>query len=185
MTNKLTEALALKIKQEFVEGVHTDSGELMWPTIDFLVKKHEVARATLFRRSRSEDWQAAKNQFQTALEQKRESERVLEMAEESKRLDVNSLQIAQAMLSRVGRKLQRSFQTEQNTDTEILSTAELRELSQVATNAQKIGKLALGEASEIAKVSADVSAPETFRDLMEQMDELAKARSSRHGHTIQ
>jgi len=61
----------------------------------------------------------------------------------------------------------------------------LRELSQVAINAQKLGKLALGQAQEISKVSADVSNPETFREVMEQLDEVANARSSSHDHTVQ
>jgi len=52
-------------------------------------------------------------------------------------------------------------------------------------NAQKIGKLALGQAQEISKVSADISNPEAFREVMEQLDEIAEARSSRYKHTVQ
>jgi hypothetical protein len=66
-----------------------------------------------------------------------------------------------------------------------LQTETLRELSQIAINAQKIGKLALGQAQEISKVSADISSPEAFREVMEQLDEIAEARSSRYKHTVQ
>jgi hypothetical protein len=66
-----------------------------------------------------------------------------------------------------------------------LSAAELRELSTVAANAQKIGKLALGEAQEISKVSADVSAPESYFALLEELDELANRKASAGKHTLQ
>ena len=100
------------------------------------------------------------------------------MVNESKRLDDSSIQIAQAMLGRVGRKLQKAFQDEQNNpNVEALSLQDLREASHVAQNAQRLGKLALGQAQEISKVSADVSNPEAFHRVMEQLDELAFARS--------
>ena len=97
-------------------------------------------------------------------------------------MDDSALQIAQAMLTRVGRTLQQSFDEESDVS---LRTDELRELSVVTINAQKVGKLALGEAQEISNVSADVSNPEAFREVMEQLDELAAARSSRYRHTLQ
>jgi hypothetical protein len=58
-----------------------------------------------------------------------------------------------------------------------MTIQELQAASHVAQNAQKLGKLALGEAQEISKVSADVSNPEAFHRVMEQLDELANARS--------
>ena len=51
-----------------------------------------------------------------------------------------------------------------------LSPTDLRELSHVAEKAQKIGKLALGEAQEIKKVSADVSEPESYRSLIKHLE---------------
>ena len=66
-------------------------------------------------------------------------------------------------------------------DSQLISPVELKDLSVVAANAQKIGKLALGEATDISKVSADVTNPEAFRSVMAQLDELAEAKSSQ-GH---
>ena len=97
-----------------------------------------------------------------------------------------SQEIAHAMLARVGKKLHRAMQAEQNTSSvDIHSSSELRELSPVAANAQKIGKLALGEAQEISKVSADVNAPESFRTVMERLDEVAAEFSSHDSITLQ
>ena len=73
----------------------------------------------------------------------------------------------------------------QNPDFEGLSATELRELSHVAANAQKIGKLALGEAQEISKVSADVTVPESYTNLIRHLEELANQKASLGKHTIQ
>ena len=100
------------------------------------------------------------------------------MVAETKKLDDNCIQIAQAMLGAVGRKLQKAIEQERtNNDLLGIAPIELSQLSQVTANAQKIGKLALGQAQEISKVSADVSNPEAFHRVMEQLDELANARS--------
>jgi len=61
----------------------------------------------------------------------------------------------------------------------------LRELSHVTANAQKIGKLALGEAQEISKVSADVSAPESYNNLIRHLEGLANQKAALGKHTIQ
>ena len=88
-------------------------------------------------------------------------------------------------MSWILRKLQQAITAEQADPEQTVEPVMLRELSQVAINAQKLGKLALGQAQEISKVSADVSNPETFREVMEQLDEVANARSSSHDHTVQ
>lgn len=186
MPKKITEELRQAIRDEFIHGYTNDEGQLVYPTIDALVKKHEVARATLYRWVEKEDWQADKNRYQTELEMRLDSERLQRMVDEGKRLDDRSLLIAQGMLQKVARRLQRGFQDEQeNPRTGGIPVDQLRELSQIAMNAQKIGKLALGQAQEISKVSADVSSPEAFREVLEQLDEIAEARSSRYRHTLQ
>jgi len=185
-SRKLTDSLKMTIKDEFLHGIIDEKGERQFPTIDGLVRKHKVARATLFRYADKENWQAQKNQVQTEIEQKLHAERLNRMIEDGNRLDDTALVIAQGMLQKVGRRLQRGFADEQeNPETGGLPTDEVRDLSQVALNAQKIGKLALGQAQEIQKVSADVSNPEAFREVMEQLDELAEVRSSRYKHTVQ
>ena len=185
-TRKLTDQLKIAIKDEFIHGILDEQGQRQFPTIDGLVKAHNVARATLFRHANKENWQQQKNKVQTEIEQKLSAERLTRMIEDGNRLDDTALVIAQGMLQKVGRRLQRGFADEQqNPETGGLATDEVRDLSQVALNAQKIGKLALGQAQEIQKVSADVSNPEAFREVMEQLDELAEIRSSRHKHTVQ
>lgn len=182
----LTQEIEVQARQMFVEGYLDDNQERIYPTLSDLVQHFGVSKATLYRRAKDQDWQKDKNRFQTELFSRREEDRLKLLVKEGEKLDTNSLQIAQAMLSRVGRRLHQAMQEEtNNARAEALSTSELRELSHVAANAQKIGKLALGEAQEISKVSADVSAPESFGDLMGQLDEVKKQLASGNSHTIQ
>ena len=171
MNHKLTEQLKLAIRDEFVHGVTDEQGVRQYPTIQSLVSKHGVSSTTLYKYSNEENWQSQKNKVQTEIQTLLDEERITKMVNESKRLDDSSIQIAQA-------KLQKAFQDEQNNpNVEALSLQDLREASHVAQNAQRLGKLALGQAQEISKVSADVSNPEAFHRVMEQLDELAFARS--------
>jgi len=184
MSQKLTEDLKIAIRDEFVHGFTNEQGVRTYPTIDALVKKHRVSRSTLYSYSSDENWQSQKNTVQTKIQESLDEERINRMVSDSKRLDDTAIQIAQAMLGRVGQKLQRAQQDERVDPNEpvkpfieAMTIQELQAASHVAQNAQKLGKLALGEAQEISKVSADVSNPEAFHRVMEQLDELANARS--------
>ena len=66
-----------------------------------------------------------------------------------------------------------------------LKPHELREMSTVAMNAQRIGKLALGEAQEISKVSANVVNTDEFEEVLRYLDEFAKSKSSKGNHIYQ
>ena len=184
MSEKLTEHLKIAIRDEFVHGFTDEQGTRQYPTIEALVKKHNVSRSTLYSYSSDENWQSQKNKVQTEIQTSIDDNRIKRIVSDSKRLDDTAIQIAQAMLARVGQKLQRA-QKDEKVDpnkpvkpfVEAMTIQELQAASHVAQNAQKLGKLALGEAQEISKVSADVSNPEAFHRVMEQLDELANARS--------
>jgi len=185
MSKKLTEELAQIIRDEFVHGLLNEDGERSFPTIETLAKSHGVARTTLYRRSSDQSWQIQKNQYQSELTQKLDSERMQKMVSDNKRLDDNCAQIAMGIISSVGRKLQRTFEMERDNPLYTgMNTTELSHLAHAVAQAQKIGKLALGQAQEISKVSADVSRPEAFRRAMEQLDELAAVRANQDGGSI-
>ena len=185
MVNKLTQSLRMQIRDEFVHGYTNGEGGRVYPTIDSLVKKHNVARATLYRWVNKEDWQQEKNRVQADIQRQLDEDRTTNMVEQGKLLDDRSLIIAQSMLRSVARKLQKSINEEKDNPKAQLKPEHLRELSQVAINAQKIGKLALGQVQEISKVSADISNPEAFKEVLEQLDEVAEKRSSRYKHSVQ
>ena len=185
MSGKLTQKLKEDLKREFVEG-YLEKNKRIYPSIEMLGKKYNIPRPTMYRHAKKDDWQKAKNRFHSKVEEKITESRVATAVEKSKQLDDNSMQIAQALLVTCGRKLQKAIDHErQYPNSELYSSSELRDLSSVAINAQKIGKLALGEASEISKVSADVTIPESFREIISTLDEVAEERSTRANHTIQ
>ena len=181
MPKKFTQELKAIVKREFIEGYVSEKDIRVYPSIEALGKKHGIARPTIYRHAKKEDWQKQKNQFQTRLERKVETSRLNEMVEQSQRLDTRSIEIAQALLVKVGRRIQTSLDDEKKE----LKPHELRELSTVSLNAQRIGKLALGEAQEISKVSADVSTPDSFREIIAELDKLTEEKSKRAQHTIQ
>ena len=61
---KLTPDLRTQIKAEFVQGVELETGERRHFTIDELIKKHNVASATLYRAARAENWKALRSEFE-------------------------------------------------------------------------------------------------------------------------
>jgi len=181
MATKLTETLKIAIRDEYVHGFTDDKGIRQYPTVQFLATKYNLSMTTLYKYSSEEGWQGQKSKVQTEIKVGLDEQRIDRMLDDSKRLDDTSIQIAQAMLFRVGQRLQRAQKDEKEVEgvpfKEALSIQELQAASHVAQNAQRLGKLALGQAQEISKVSADVSNPEAFNRVMEQLDELANARS--------
>ena len=101
MSRKLTDELRMEIRDEFVHGTSNEEGVRAFPSIDQLYQRHDVARPTLYRAAKREDWQKQKNQYQSELQTKQDHERLEAMLKSGKRLDDNALAIAQAMLSRV------------------------------------------------------------------------------------
>jgi hypothetical protein len=181
----LADEVRLKVRDEFVHGYVNEEGTRVFPTLEALAKRHDLAKSTLYNYSSSEGWQEQKNRYQTELQQRIDSERMDKMVSESKRLDDSCIQIAQAMLGTVGRKLQKAIELERsNPNLFGMDSGELGQLSHVTANAQKIGKLALGQAQEISKVAADVSNPEAFHAIMEQLDELAATRAQKFDDAI-
>jgi hypothetical protein len=185
-SRNLTDELKIIIKEEFVQGYVDEQEVRRYPSLDALIKRHSVARTTLYRHAAKENWQRQKNQFLTELERTNQEARLSEMLAQSKRLDGNALQIAHSLMGKVARHLHKD--EERNRD-EVgykgLSAVVLERFSIVVGNAQKIGKLALGEAQEISKVNADVSAPESFTEIMEQLDELREHRAKEGNYTLQ
>lgn len=206
MSNKIEEALRRKIKEEFVHGYIDENGVRQYPSIIALSKRHDVANVSLHRWSKKEDWQAEKNKVQTEYELAVQRERQQLMVQNGTLLDDRSINLAFGMMSDVARRLtedqenrktlneilnipsaqERDEQLKKfNTKHKILTAHDLNSIAGVVATAQKIGKLALGQAQEISKVSAHVTAPDSLRQVIADLDELAAAKSSTAKHTIQ
>ena len=185
-SNRLTETLKEEIRKEFVTGVSNESGVFEYPSIDALVIKYQVSRATLYRHASKEDWQTQRNQAQTELDEEIRQQRLKEFVDHSNRLDDNALRLAQSLLSKVARKMRDDeILIDQDPDYDGMTPSSLDRLASVVAQAQKIGKLALGEAQEISKVSANVAIPESFREIAHELDEIAASKSASGNHTLQ
>ena len=206
MTNKIDEALKIKIKDEFIHGYVDENGVRRYPTIVALSKRHSVANVSLHRRSKSEDWQSDKNKVQTQYEEAVKKERIEKMVAYGAQLDDNSINLALAVMGDAGRRINEDLANRSKFEKiskmpdgpdkdaamrdfrlfhKILSPHDMTSIANSVSNAQKIGKLALGQAQEISKVSANVSAPDRLREIISELDELAGIKASRAKHIIQ
>jgi hypothetical protein len=82
------------------------------------------------------------------------------------------------MIATVGRGLQ-ELQKEKT-----LNTAKLRDLANALLSAQKAGKLALGEAQEIQKVTADAGIPDSFIQLCGILERVGGRKAEDGNHVI-
>jgi transposase-like protein len=206
MTNKIEESLKRQIKDEFVHGFMDENGVRQYPTIVALARRHDVAHVSLHRWSKKEDWQSEKNSVQTEYEEAVTKERLSKMVDYGSKLDDSAITLALAMMNDAGRRMQEDRGNRQRLSEilslsngnereralesfrqqhRVLSPHDMSGISSTVSTAQKIGKLALGQAQEISKVSANVSTPDSLRAVIEELDELAARKSSGAKHTLQ
>mgnify|MGYP001203358622 FL=1 len=185
MTIKWTDKIKMQMREDFVNGVYNADGVIEWLSMDALIKKYRVARATAYKYHHKERWQQEKNRVQTQISHQRDEERTKQLIDEGKQMDLMSMSIAKTALKIVANRYQKCL-LDDSRNVEALGNGELQQLSVVATNAQRIAKLALGEAQEISKIAADVSTPESFRRIMETLDRVAedKAGSIQNGRGV-
>lgn len=185
MAGQITDALNETIRSEFVEGYENDKGERIFPTLEHLIERHNVPKNTVYRRAKAQEWQQQKNEYHAYYMQKVNKQRAEAAAKDLEKLDSSSITIAKAGLEKVSRDLRLALRAERDSNQPILSAKELNELLDAGLKAQKMGKLALGEAGEITKVVADDSIPTSLARLLDQLDDIAEAKSQGARHTIQ
>lgn len=179
MNTKIEKKIS-QAKKEFIFGLTDSDNKMVYPSLSSLVDKYKIPRATLYRRSKAENWIAQKTEHVSKLNEKISEERIKVMTKEAVKLDDRCIQLSQAMLSTVAKELGKL-----NSEDVRNIPNHLKELSNATINAQRIGKLALGEAQEISKVNTDDKPPESFTRIMEQLDEIAKHKAKVHNDTLQ
>lgn len=184
MTDKLTDQKLELLRRDYVEGIEDEDGIRSYPTIEALCRAHNVSRATLYRRTQEADWQGQRNAWQAEYTQQLNMKRAQRFAKQADALDSVSLGLAQGILNKLGRRLRRSIEDEENQE-DTMSTNEIKDLAEAGLKAQKMGKLALGEAAEITKVTSDEQIPASLSRIIRELDELAEAKSQRSNYTLQ
>ena len=82
------------IRDQYIYGMLNDSGERIMPTLDELIKKHNVASSTLYRISSKEEWKQQRKQFQNKLRQELDETKNLELKEKLFKCEEASIDIA-------------------------------------------------------------------------------------------
>ena len=98
---KLTEELKTQIRTEFVQGVESKSGKIKHFSIENLIKKYNVAPATLYRASQSEGWKVLREQYNLELQEKINEERQKKIAKDSVKFDDRLLEKANDVINQV------------------------------------------------------------------------------------
>jgi DNA-binding MurR/RpiR family transcriptional regulator len=171
---KLTDSKKLKIRNDFVQGIDAEEKKL-FPTLDELCKQYKVAKSTVYRVARSEGWKVQKEQLQTEYLKALDKKRSKDMANKSMKTDDRTLELADAVFSTVAHTLQKNAQDIKNKK-KGLRPHGITALAQAIAIAQKVSKLALGEATQKIDATINENTNEAFRRAMELLDEVEDSR---------
>ena len=113
----------------FFYGILKDSWERIIPSLDVVIKKHNVPSSTLYRISSKEEWKLQRKQFQNKLRQELDESKNLELKEKLFKCEEASIDIAYKVFSKALKMI--------NTEKEITPNG-LASISSAAYTAQKI-----------------------------------------------
>ena len=178
---KLTQKTQDAIRESFVYGIEND-GSREFPTLDFLIKKHKVAKSTLYRLAQNEGWKTQRETHQKSFELEIEKQRIQRRVEESINFDNSTINLAKAVYATIS-KMMVDNQKRLNQNLTGMPAHQLRSLTGAAATAQRMAKLALGESTE--NINASVKDDSAFREAMDILDEYARAKSRGDDITIQ
>ena len=169
-TVKLTPTLKEKIRNLFVQGIEEDSGSRVLYSLDSLATQYKIGKSTLYRHAKDEGWKVQQEQFQAEYLQQLDQKFQSSLVEESKKVDITTLNISKALLGQIGQTI-RKAQTDDKFSPALLNT-----LADATYKVQRVAKLALGEATDHMKLNAKVQDTDAFREAMELLDEVERQR---------
>ena len=148
------------IRDQYIYGILKDSGERIMPTLDELIKKHNVPSSTLYRISSKEEWKLQRKQFQNKLRQELDETKHLELKEKLFKCEEASIDIAYKVFSKALKMI--------NTEKEITPNG-LASISSAAYTAQKIYA---GKSFEtVTNTNSD-----SFQEAMSLLDEIQEIK---------
>ena len=182
--NKLTEQLKSVIRLEFVQGLELDTGDRKQFTLDELIKKHNVASATLYRTARRENWKALREQFEYELQEELNEKRIKSLAGVGIDMDDKFISMANDIIKQVNYYFTIN-KAAMDIKSKTLKPSELLALCNGLLTAQKLGKIALGETTENINVTSTVKEADAFRSIMELLDEAKERSVNSNNRTLQ
>ena len=170
---KITSQLKEKMRIAYVQGDVDIQGFRRLSTIEELAEENKLSKNTLYKVAQRENWKLQQEQFQKDYEQQLDKERLKEFAKESVKFDLASVNIAKALLTKVGNLIRNS----QNSSLDEFSPQQLDSIANVALKTQKFVKLAFGESTENINVNTSEKQTAAFREAMELLDSIEDSRS--------
>jgi len=172
---KLTEDLKSTMRTEFVQGIESKSGERQQYSIEDLIKKYNVASATLYRASRTEGWKVLRDQYNQELQEKLNEIRSNKMAQEATKWDDNILLSAKELRRQAMYYLSLNKKA-MDAESKPFPPNQFLAITNAFLIAQKLGKIALGEITENINVNSTIKEAEGFREIMELLDGVKSER---------
>ena len=152
------------IRDQYIYGILKDSGERIMPTLDELIKKHNVPSSTLYRISSKEEWKLQRKQFQNKLRQELDETKNHELKEKLFKCEEASIDIAYKVFSKALKMI--------NTEKEITPNG-LVSISSAAYKAQKIY-------TAVSFEQVNVQNSESFQKTLELLDNIAELKKNYH-----
>ena len=171
---KITNQLKEILRAAYVQGELDPQGFRRVATIEELANDNQLSVNTLYKLAQRENWKFQQQQFQKEYQDELDLQRAKEFALESKKFDSACLNIAKALLARVGNVIRQ----QQNANLRDFTPQQLDSIAGAALKTQKFAKLALGESTDNINVNGSIQENETFRRAMELLDEVENSRSS-------
>ena len=171
---KITNQLKEILRAAYVRGELDPQGFRRVATIEELANDNQLSVNTLYKLAQRENWKFQQQQFQKEYQDELDLQRAKEFALESKKFDSACLNIAKALLARVGNVIRQ----QQNANLRDFTPQQLDSMAGAALKTQKFAKLALGESTDNINVNGSIQENETFRRAMELLDEVENSRSS-------
>ncbi len=165
---KLTPTLLEEMRNKFVQGIEDNSGGRKLFTIDQLASDYNVSKPTLYKHAKKEEWKDQQKKFQDQYLLELDIRRQKELVDESIAFDKTSLRIAKSIMGLVGKCITQNIAPDKE-----VKPQHLVAFSNAAQGAQKVAKLALGEATENMNINENANDTEAFREAIKLLDEVA------------
>ena len=169
---KITASLKDKLRVAYVQGELDTQGFRKTQSIEELAANNNLSKNTLYKLAQRENWKFQQEKFQKEYQDKLDNQRLKEFSIESKKFDFACLNIAKAILARVGSVIKSS----QSASIKDFTPQQLDSLASAAMKTQKFAKLALGESTDNINLNANIQEADAFREAMELLDSVAEQR---------
>ncbi len=137
------------IKRVYIEGIPQDN-ELYFPTLEEISKTYNIPHSTTLKRCAKDDWTTQREMYRAKLEERSREKRIEALASKQAEFDADIFKVAQAGLMHIqGHFLKAQDKLKASKGKEPLAIHTLDSLSKSLERYQRIGRLALGEPTEI------------------------------------